>query len=133
MNDRIPMDTHLLKRGLVYVVDDDETARRFAHSMLYRLGWRVLSFADADSFVRAYTSFPPEAAVLDISLPQSSGAMLAVKLRRYPRTASMRLVAYTGLPNEEFQELLCRDFDAVIQKPGSLMHFAQALPVTSHA
>lgn len=69
-------------RGLVFVVDDDQSVRDALVGLLESAGWRVETFATSDEFLARPR--PEEAAclVLDIELPGTGGLELQEELGR---------------------------------------------------
>ncbi|MBE7942065.1 MULTISPECIES: response regulator [Ramlibacter] len=119
---------YLLRPGWVFVLDDDEVARKHAEACLRRQGWRVHLFADANSFVEAMLVQPPEAALVDIFLPQGAGTTIVSRLRRNSRTSRMRVVAYTATSHDDRELLMHSGFDEVLSKPGLPQDFERLLP-----
>lgn len=79
---------------IVYVIDDDESARHSLEFLLDVAGIRVRSYASADAFL---TSSPPLAGacvVTDVRMPGTSGVELAEKLKR--RGTAVPVIVITG-------------------------------------
>ncbi len=66
----------------VLVVDDDEQIRAAVHRALEAEGFRVEEAADGPDALRAASSRPPDAVVLDLGLPSMSGIEVLGELRR---------------------------------------------------
>jgi FixJ family two-component response regulator len=61
------------QKGLVYVVDDDESMREGAASLVRWAGYEVRSFASADEFLSTARPNAPSCLVCDVSMPGLSG------------------------------------------------------------
>jgi DNA-binding NarL/FixJ family response regulator len=71
--------------GAVLVVDDDAAFRGLARRMLTAAGLSVAGEADTVAAARdAATALQPDAALIDIGLPDGSGATLAAELEAMP-------------------------------------------------
>ena len=69
----------------ILVVDDDASLRGTLDSVLGGLGYRVLSVGRAESAYDLCESSPPDAALLDVRLPDMSGqALYHALLHRHP-------------------------------------------------
>ena len=80
--------------AIVYVIDDDESARHSLEFLLDVAGVRVRSFASADAFL---TSSPPLAGacvITDVRMPGTGGLELAEALRT--RGAGVPVIVITG-------------------------------------
>ena len=79
---------------LVYVVDDDAALRDSLRWLLESAGHRVVTCANADSFLAIYDSQQTGCLVLDIRMPGMSGLELQDKLKR--RGHAIPIVFVTG-------------------------------------
>jgi DNA-binding NarL/FixJ family response regulator len=71
--------------GAVLVVDDDAAFRGLARRMLTAAGLSVAGEADTVAAARdAATALQPDAALIDIGLPDGRGATLAAELEAMP-------------------------------------------------
>jgi len=69
----------------VLVVDDDATFRELAARMLERMGLSVVGEADTvASATAAARKLRPQAALVDVALPDGSGVRLALELAAQP-------------------------------------------------
>jgi FixJ family two-component response regulator len=69
-------------RGLVFVVDDDQSVRDALEGLLQSAGWRVETFATSDEFLARPPSEEATCLVLDIELPGTGGLELQDELAR---------------------------------------------------
>ena len=80
----------------VLVVDDNRDAADTMAALLQQLGFRARTAYDARSALEALRASMPDAAFLDIGLPDLDGYELARRLRAMPETAHAVFVAVTG-------------------------------------
>jgi CheY-like chemotaxis protein/anti-sigma regulatory factor (Ser/Thr protein kinase) len=111
-------------KGKVLVVDDNHDAADSTAALLEMVGYEVRVAYDPIAALELLSTFSPDAAVLDIGLPQMTGYELAAALRSAPHHFKGLLVALTGYGEEE--DVACAmqaGFDAHLTKPAP----AQAL------
>lgn len=80
--------------GIVYVIDDDESARHSLEFLLDVAGVRVRSFASADAFLKAAPPLAGACVVTDVRMPGMSGIELAEELKR--RGGQVPVIVITG-------------------------------------
>lgn len=80
--------------GIVYVIDDDESARHSLEFLLDVAGVRVRSFASADAFLKAAPALAGACVVTDVRMPGMNGIDLAEDLKR--RGGQVPVVVITG-------------------------------------
>lgn len=66
--------------SLVYVLDDDESARAGLESLLHSAGLAVRCFASASEFIARPTHHAPACLILEVHLPEGSGLDLQREL-----------------------------------------------------
>ena len=79
---------------IVYVIDDDESARHSLEFLLDVAGIRVRSFGSADVFLKSSPPLAGACVVTDVRMPGTSGVELAEKLKT--RDASVPVIVITG-------------------------------------
>lgn len=79
---------------IVYVIDDDESARHSLEFLLDVAGIRVRSYPSADAFLRSSPPLAGACVVTDVRMPGTSGVELAEELRR--RGAGVPVIVITG-------------------------------------
>lgn len=79
---------------IVYVIDDDESARHSLEFLLDVAGIRVRSFASADAFLKSSPPLAGACVVTDVRMPGTSGVELAEELRK--RGAAAPVIVITG-------------------------------------
>lgn len=84
--------------GFVLVVDDDPAFRRLAIRLLAVIGLVVVAEADTvAAAIAALSAVRPDAALVDVALPDGDGAALARRLTAPP--SSMRVVLTSTDPD----------------------------------
>lgn len=79
---------------IVYVIDDDESARHSLEFLLDVAGIRVRSFASADAFLKASPPLAGACIVTDVRMPGRSGVELVQELKG--RGAAVPVIVITG-------------------------------------
>ncbi|GGD87723.1 transcriptional regulatory protein FixJ [Tsuneonella deserti] len=80
--------------AIVYVIDDDESARHSLEFLLDVAGIRVRAFSSADAFLAASPPLAGACVVTDVRMPGTSGLQLAQALRQ--RGATVPVIVITG-------------------------------------
>ncbi|MEU6942566.1 response regulator, partial [Streptomyces rubiginosohelvolus] len=108
--------------GTVLVIDDDETNRYILTSWLTRAGHTVVGAADGTEGL-ALLADPrarlPEAAVIDVQLPDMSGFEVCERIKADARTAYLPVihVSAVAVNTEDHTEGLSRGADAYLDQP----------------
>lgn len=112
----------------VLLVDDGPEVRVTLEALLRDLGHEVLAVGEGKAALGAAGTFHPEAAVVDLGLPDIDGVTLAEFLRNVAGDLSIRLVALTGLGRDAL-DLAAEShvFDAFLTKPARLESIDRAL------
>lgn len=79
---------------IVYVIDDDESARHSLEFLLDVAGIRVRAFASADAFLKSSPPLAGACVVTDVRMPGTNGVELAEKLQQ--RDAAVPVIVITG-------------------------------------
>lgn len=74
------MENDGAKDAIVYVIDDDESARQSLEFLLDVAGIRVRSFSSADAFVKSAPPLAGACVVTDVRMPGMSGIELAARM-----------------------------------------------------
>jgi two-component system, chemotaxis family, CheB/CheR fusion protein len=111
----------------ILIVEDNADAAQTLEMLLGSMGFIVRVASNGRSGLALAEAFQPEAAVLDLGLPEMDGYEVARALReRFG--ASIRLVALTGYGQREYQERSREaGFDVHLVKPPSLNALLEAL------
>jgi DNA-binding response OmpR family regulator len=101
------MSTRLL------VIDDSELIREAATIGLAHAGWSVQTAADGATGLDLARASPPDAILLDLVMPDLSGAEVLRRLRADAATAAVPVILLTASAEEAAQH----EPDGVIAKP----------------
>ena len=80
--------------GIVYVIDDDDSARHSLEFLLDVAGIRVRSFPSADAFLKSAPPLDGACVVTDVRMPGKSGIELVEELKL--READVPVIVITG-------------------------------------
>jgi PAS domain S-box-containing protein len=112
----------------ILVVDDNVDAAATLAMLLEACGYEVMTEHDSLHALERARTERPDAALLDIGLPEMDGNELARRLRADPRTRQALLVAVTGYGQEQDRrEALEAGFDHHMVKPVDLDRLAAIL------
>lgn len=116
------------ERRKVLLIEDNEDARRSMLTILRHYGYRAFEAADGIEGVATAEEIEPDAAIIDIGLPQYDGYEVAKRLRAGAAGASVLLIALTGYGGQEAQQK-ARDagFDEYLVKPVSPRELAELI------
>ncbi|MEU0359505.1 fused response regulator/phosphatase [Streptomyces cyaneofuscatus] len=108
--------------GTVLVIDDDETNRYILTSWLTRAGHTVIGAADGTEGLALLASADcplPEAAVIDVQLPDMTGFEVCERIKADARTAYLPVihVSAVAVNAEDHTEGLSRGADAYLDQP----------------
>lgn len=81
-------------RSIVFIIDDDESVRESASSLVRSVGLEVQTFGSAAEFLQAKRSDAPSCLILDIRLPQMSGLDFQTRLAEV--NISIPIIFITG-------------------------------------
>src|SRR5579859_3438370 len=104
--------------GRVLVVDDDEVIRRLIAVNLQLEGFEVETAVDGQDCLDKVTDIDPDVITLDVMMPRLDGWETAVRLRRSPDTAHIKVVLITARAQEDDKAHGARvGADAYLTKP----------------
>lgn len=110
---------------LVLIVDDNERNLRLVRDVLLLDGFRTIEATRGAQALARATSDQPDVILMDIRLPDISGAEVTRRLKDDPRTARIPVVALTSLAMKGDREaLLAAGFDGYLEKPISVRELA---------
>ena len=101
------------------LVDDDDDSRELVSQLLVRAGFEVSDYSSAEEALDSLGDAIPDAVVTDVNLPGVDGYALAARLHDDPRTASVPIVAVTGVAALKKIDG-ASPFESVLVKPISL-------------
>ena len=103
----------------VLVVEDDAELRQMLQTAL-KLDYQVLIAGTAEEGLQLALNCRPDLALIDLFLPDSSGAKLCQALRSHPRTNRTRVIMISGHgEEEEIVNALNQGADDFLRKPFS--------------
>ena len=105
------------RRPRVLVVDDDLESQELYVEILQWAGFDVATAGDGDSALEKAVTLEPEAIVLDILLPKRDGIAVLQELRQVPQTASVPIIALTGVADAADRARIVGGFTEVLEKP----------------
>ena len=112
----------------IVVVDDDPRLRQILQLFLSVQGYEVTVAEDGLDGQERITSTVPDAAILDVMMPGIDGFELCTRLRANPATASIPIVIYTALSDEDdIERGRAAGADHMLTKPFNLEEFARLL------
>ena len=102
----------------VLVVDDHVDCVLSVGRLLECLGYRVRLALDGIGALDCASEFRPQAALLDLTLPNLDGFAIAERLRAMPETRDAYLIAMTGWGTDEIRARVeAGGFDRHLLKP----------------
>ncbi len=102
----------------ILVVDDDARNLKLAAAALEQAGHEVLSAEDGAKGVEAALAHAPDLVLMDVQMPGMDGISALRRLRAEPRTAALKVVAFTALTMKGDRErLFAEGFDGYLEKP----------------
>jgi CheY-like chemotaxis protein len=112
----------------VLVVDDESEVILVLGDALRERGHQVQVASSGHDAVETSIHFRPDAAIVDIGLPDMDGVTLAELLRGAVPDKHLRVVAFSGYSGARIRDAVQRDvFDAYLMKPASLQAIEDAL------
>jgi CheY-like chemotaxis protein len=87
--------------GRVLVVDDDEVIRRLIAVNLQLEGFDVETAIDGQDCLDKVVEIAPDVITLDVMMPRLDGWETAIRLRRSPDTAHIKVVLITARAQED--------------------------------
>ena len=114
-------------RMKILIVEDDLDHLAALGDGLTGLGAEVVLAATGREAIERAATFEPDAALVDVMLPDMSGITLANVLRGVAGDG-LRVVAFTGADPDKIRSAVDRDlFDDYVAKPAPLISIALAL------
>jgi CheY-like chemotaxis protein len=103
----------------ILVIDDDPDIRRMAALSLSRIGgFRVELASGGVEALEIAAREPPDAILLDVSMPGMDGPTTLAALRRLPLVARVPVIFFTATSSEtEIDRLLSLGAAGVVDKP----------------
>lgn len=116
----------------VLVVDDELEVRDVLGQALRGRGHHVLVASTGQEAIDLAFSFQPEAALVDVGLPDIDGVTLAEIIRGLVAGRRVRVIAFSGYREARLRAAVGRDlFDGYLMKPAPLEQIERALRATT--
>ena len=80
----------------ILTVDDNHSQRKMMTTLLLRVGFEVTAAATGNEAISRSITDAPDAILLDINLPDTSGYEVCKRIKADVRTDSIPIVFYTG-------------------------------------
>lgn len=102
----------------ILVVDDDAMNLRLAVVALQQAGHEVLSAGGGAEGIEAALAHAPDLVLMDVQMQGMDGIAALGRLRADPRTAALKVVAFTALAMKgDAERLFAAGFDGYLEKP----------------
>jgi CheY-like chemotaxis protein len=125
--------THVTTPQRVLVADDNRDSGKTLAALLRIDGHEVMVVHDGPGALSAFEAFQPEVALLDIGMPGLNGYEVALRMRRSPSGAPLKLIAITGWGQESDKErAFAAGFDHHLTKPVDPQRLAELLRLGPH-
>jgi CheY-like chemotaxis protein len=114
--------------GTILVVDDEETIRAVARSMLEKLGFKVLTASDGDEAVKIFSEHSSEikCIILDLTMPHLDGVETFERL--HSMQYNVKIILCSGYTEQDATErFIGSDLAGFIQKPYNISMLKEAL------
>jgi two-component system, OmpR family, KDP operon response regulator KdpE len=110
---------------LVLVIDDHADGRVVLSELLGLHGYRSVAAATGEAGLLAFAAEAPDAVILDLGLPDVSGALVAARLRQ---RSDVPIIAYTGFVDPwRHARARTAGCDAVLVKPTEIAAVVRVL------
>lgn len=114
-----------MKQRTILIVEDNEMNRDIASQLLEMEGYSVLQALDGATGIKLAAENQPDLILMDMQMPGRDGFEITRALKQDPKTASIRVVAFTALVMEEDQKkAIDSGCIGVIAKPIEVVSFA---------
>jgi CheY-like chemotaxis protein len=111
----------------ILVVEDDEKSRRLLTDVLRWHGYDVAAVETGELGLAEAGARPPDAALLDISLPGISGFELLAALRANGLPPFPAVAVTASVMDEDRRRMLAAGFDAYVGKPVNIRELIATL------
>lgn len=102
----------------ILVVDDDARNLRLVITALEQAGHDVLTAEGGAEGVAVALANAPDLVLMDVQMPGMDGIAALRRLRAEPRTAALKVAAFTALAMKgDAERLIDEGFDGYIEKP----------------
>lgn len=116
------------QRMKILVIDDDDYSRDALAALLNSEGHETIAAASAETGYQLACETPPDAIILDLSLPDMSGNEIIGRIREHESLREIPILVVTGLPNDEAQQAVEIGANDYLIKPIDFDDLVKALP-----
>lgn len=102
---------------VILIAEDDAHLRRAYRYLLQDLGYQPIAAENGRQALEAVLAHRPALVLIDIAMPVMDGIELARALREREDTATLPLVAVTGVEDAKYAGLSSQLFDRILRKP----------------
>lgn len=102
---------------VILIAEDDAHLRRAYRYLLQDLGYEPIAAENGRQALEAVLAHRPALVLTDIAMPVMDGIELARALREREDTATLPLVAVTGVEDAKYAGLSSQLFDRILRKP----------------
>ncbi|MGD8521127.1 MAG: response regulator [Desulfobacterales bacterium] len=116
------------KKGVILLVDDEETIIEVCTKMLQRLGYHVLEAIDGQQAIDIFEKQKDaiDIVLLDMRMPGMNGATVYNRLIKIQ--PNVKVILFSGyFENQQIRKILKNENVDLIQKPVSLKQMSQKL------
>jgi two-component system, cell cycle response regulator DivK len=108
----------------ILIVEDNAMNMKLARDVLEAKGYRVLTANNGTDGVRVAREEIPDLILMDIQLPDVDGIEAFSRIRQDPKTAGIRVVAFTAsVTKSDRSRVDLAGFDGFVSKPMQLKPF----------
>jgi DNA-binding response OmpR family regulator len=112
----------------ILVVEDDEKSRRLLTDVLRYHGFEVAAVGNGEDALADARSISPDAALLDVQLPDITGFDVLARLRAESAGAAIPVIAVTAsVMDVDRRKILAAGFDAYVPKPVNIGELVSTL------
>lgn len=112
----------------IVLIEDNDDARQILHELLTDDGYSVQSAGSGQEGLQLIQDSLPDAAIVDIGLPDVDGFEVARTIRENPACDHIHLIALTGFGQQEDKNAaISAGFDAHLTKPVTLAQLEASL------
>lgn len=116
------------RKGLILIIDDDETFRSIMREILERAGYEILTTASVADAYQVMLELQPDLILTDIMMPEIDGLTLVRCLRSHPTWSEIPLVVVSARVLEADRDAARRaGADAFIEKPFTMQHLTSTI------
>lgn len=109
-----------MKKSNILVVDDAEDTRDLLQFALELAGFNVASVSDGSVAQQFASEFKPDLMIVDLMMPEISGADLIKQFRGQAQYTSTPIIVYSAHDDDALEEARAAGATAVVSKLGDI-------------